>query len=139
MRIIVIDGMGGGIGAQLCGRLKDLTASGDELIALGTNSAATERMLKAGAQRGATGENAVKVTSPTGDFITGPIGIVIANSMMGEITAPMVKAVLSAPAERVLLPLQNEHFYITGIGRENLGKQIEEAVDYIRDKLIKLR
>ncbi|MDR1240237.1 MAG: DUF3842 family protein [Treponema sp.] len=131
MRIIVIDGMGGGIGAELCGRLKELVKDGSELIALGTNSAATDRMLKAGAQRGATGENAIRVTAPTGDFIIGPIGIIIINSMMGEITAPMVEAVLSASGERVLIPLQNEHFYIAGLGKENLGNLINEAVDHI--------
>jgi hypothetical protein len=131
MRIIVIDGMGGGIGAELCGRLKEL----GEVIALGTNSAATERMIKAGAQRGATGENAIKVTAPTGDFIAGPIGIIIQNSMMGEITPSMVEAVLAAPGERVLLPLQNEHLYIAGTGKENLGKLMEEAVSYIKNRI----
>jgi NAD(P)-dependent dehydrogenase (short-subunit alcohol dehydrogenase family) len=137
MRIIVIDGMGGGIGAELCGRLREFVGNaGGELIALGTNSAATERMLKAGAQRGATGENAIKVTAGTGDFITGPIGIIIRDSMMGEITSPMADAVLSAPGERVLLPLQNEHFYLAGLGKGNLGKLIDEAVDYIRGKMI---
>jgi NAD(P)-dependent dehydrogenase (short-subunit alcohol dehydrogenase family) len=131
MRIIVIDGMGGGIGAELCTRLKDLEG---ELIALGTNSAATERMIKAGARRGATGENAIRVTVPTADFIVGPIGVIIINSMMGEISANMVEAVLSAPGERVLLPLQNEHLYIVGVEKESLALLIDEAAAYIRDK-----
>jgi hypothetical protein len=128
MRIIVIDGMGGGIGVELCSRLKELDA---EIIALGTNSAATERMIKAGAQRGATGENAIRVTVPTGDFVVGPIGIIIINSMMGEITSPIVEAILSGPGKRVLLPLQNEHLYIAGIGRESLGRLIDDAIGYI--------
>lgn len=106
------------------------------LTALGTNSTATERMVKAGAQRGATGENAIKVTAPTGDFIVGPVGIIIMNSMMGEISAPMAEAILSAPGERVLIPLQNDHFYIAGLGKEPLGKLIDDAVDYIRKKIV---
>jgi hypothetical protein len=132
MRIIVIDGMGGGIGAELCVRLREL---GGELVALGTNSSATERMIKAGAQRGATGENAIKVTAPTGDFIVGPIGIIIINSMMGEISAGMVAAVLSAPGERVLLPLQNEHLYIAGVEKGNLSGLIDDAAAYIRRRI----
>jgi hypothetical protein len=136
MKIMVIDGMGGGIGAELCARLKELTAhNAGELIALGTNSAATERMLKAGAQRGATGENAIRVMAASGDYIVGPIGIIIMNSMMGEITPVMAEAVLSAPGERVLLPLQNDHFYIAGLGRESLGNLIDEAGEYIRGKI----
>jgi hypothetical protein len=132
MRIIVIDGMGGGIGAELCSRLKDMDG---EIVALGTNSTATERMVKAGARRGATGENAMRVTVPTGDFIVGPIGIIIINSMMGEITAAMVEAVLSGPGKRVLLPLQNEHLYIAGTGKENLGRLIDDAIGYIKNPL----
>jgi NAD(P)-dependent dehydrogenase (short-subunit alcohol dehydrogenase family) len=132
MRIIVIDGMGGGIGADLCGRLSDL---GGELIALGTNSAAAERMIQAGARRGASGENALRVTVPSGDFIVGPIGIIIINSMMGEISAGMVEAILSAPGERVLLPLQNEHLHIAGLEKKSLAQLIDDAVGYIRDRI----
>ena len=137
MRIIVIDGMGGGIGAELCARLKELCVSGVvSLTALGTNSAATERMIKAGAQHGATGENAIRVTVPTGNFIVGPIGIIIMNSMIGEISAPMVEAILSSPGERVLIPLQNYHFYIAGLDKEPLVKLIDDAVDYICKKIV---
>ncbi|GMO53055.1 MAG: DUF3842 family protein [Treponemataceae bacterium] len=132
MRIAVIDGMGGGIGAELCGRLKELCGQGNELIALGTNSIATDRMIKAGAQRGATGENAIRVMSALSDIIAGPIGIIIADSMMGEITARMAEAVLRAPAKRVLIPLQNEHIYIAGLGKDNLAKLIDDAAAYIR-------
>jgi hypothetical protein len=132
MRIVVIDGMGGGIGAELCGRLKELCVQGDELIALGTNSIATDRMIKAGAHRGATGENAIKVMAALADIIAGPIGIIIPDSMMGEITARMAGAVLRSPAKRVLIPLQNEHIYIAGLGKDNLSKLIDEAASYIK-------
>jgi hypothetical protein len=69
-----------------------------------------------------------------GDFILGPIGIVIANSLMGEITAGMVEAILSAPGERILLPLQNEHFYLAGLDRLSLAKACDRAVEIYREK-----
>ncbi|MDR2808032.1 MAG: DUF3842 family protein [Spirochaetaceae bacterium] len=115
MRIVVIDGMGGGIGAQLILKIRELMGAQHDIIALGTNSGATERMLKAGASRGATGENAIKVSVSLGDYILGPIGIVIGNSLMGEMTFAAARAVLSAPGKRILLPLQTEHFHIVGV------------------------
>ena len=139
IRIVVIDGMGGGIGAALIPRLKEIAASAGmedmEIIALGANASATERMIKAGANRGASGENAVKVSVSLGDFIVGPIGIVIANSLMGEISAGMAEAVLNAPGERVLLPLQNEHFHIAGFEGAPLAKLIDDAVAYLKKRL----
>ncbi|MDR0561394.1 MAG: DUF3842 family protein [Spirochaetaceae bacterium] len=134
-KILIIDGMGGGIGVQLIGKIKDMLDKESELIALGTNAVATERMVKAGAHRGATGENAIKVSAPLGDFILGPIGIVITDSMMGEITSVMVDAVLKAQGERILLPLQNEHFYLAGLESLPLSKMIDKAVDLFRERL----
>jgi hypothetical protein len=137
-KIVVIDGLGGGIGAGLIAKLKELESIANvEIIALGANAVATERMVKEGAHRGASGENAVKVSACLGDFILGPIGIVVANSMMGEITAGMVQAILSAPGERVLIPLQNEHFSIAGMESKPLAKLIDDAVLYVRDHLHK--
>ncbi|MDR3303898.1 MAG: DUF3842 family protein [Treponema sp.] len=135
--ILVIDGMGGGIGVQLITRLKDILDKDmdTELIALGTNAVATERMVKAGAHRGATGENAIKVTAPHGHFILGPIGIVISNSLMGEITPVMVEAILAAPAERILLPLQHEHFFLAGLEQLPLAKMTDKAVEIFRERL----
>jgi hypothetical protein len=132
-RLIIIDGMGGGIGVQLITRLKELEGVDMELIALGTNSSATERMVKAGAHRGATGENAVRVTVPLGDFILGPIGIVIMNSMMGEITPVIAEAILSAPGKRILLPLQNEHFILAGLEQLSLAKMMDKAIDLFKN------
>jgi hypothetical protein len=126
--IIVLDGMGGGIGAELITKLKTVKFNAD-IIALGTNSTATERMLRAGAARGATGENAVRISIGMGDFILGPIGIVIANSMMGEITPGIATAVLGARGERILIPLPNDHFTLAGIEPPPLGKMIEKAVE----------
>ena len=135
--IIVIDGMGGGIGCQLIAKLKDfIDGNADmEIIALGSNAVAAERMIKAGAHRGAAGENAIRLTAPLGDFILGPIGIVIADSMMGEITAAMTGAILAAPGERILLPLQ-EHFFIAGLEQQTMAKLIDKAVDIFKERLI---
>jgi len=134
-RIVVIDGMGGGIGVQLVSRLKEVLGDRAEIIALGTNGVATERMIRAGAHRGAAGENAIRVSAALGDIITGPLGIVIPNSLMGEITAAITEAILAAPGERVLLPLAQEHFYIPGLEKLPLAKLTAQAVDYIAGKI----
>jgi hypothetical protein len=134
-RIVVIDGMGGGIGAQLIGRIRDIPGKDLEITALGTNGAATERMLKAGAHRGATGENAIRVSVLQGDFILGPIGIVIINSLMGEISPAIAGAVLAAPGERILLPLQNEHFFLAGLEPVPLARTIDRALEILRERL----
>jgi hypothetical protein len=133
--VVVVDGMGGGIGVQLIGKLKEIADGGTEIIALGTNAVAPERMVKAGAHRGATGENAIRVSVSSGDFILGPIGIVIGNSMMGEITREMAAAVLAAPGERILLPMQQDHFYIAGLEQLPLVKMIDRALEIFRERL----
>jgi hypothetical protein len=132
--------MGGGIGAQLIARLKETwpkeAGGGDrEIIALGANAAATERMIKAGADRGASGENAIRVSVSLGDYILGPVGVVIGNSMMGEISPAMAQAILDAPGERILLPLQQEHFYIAGLEPMPLARMIEKAIDLFNERL----
>ncbi|MDR3167965.1 MAG: DUF3842 family protein [Treponema sp.] len=132
--IVIIDGMGGGIGVQLIGKLKEIIDNNTELIALGTNAVATERMVKAGAHRGASGENAIRVSVFSGDFILGPIGIVIPNSLMGEITPAMVEAILAAPGERILLPLQQELFFIAGLEQLPLARMIDRAVEIFRER-----
>jgi hypothetical protein len=134
--IVVIDGMGGGIGVQLIGKIREIKDRGElEIIALGTNASAAERMIKAGADRGASGENAVKVSAPLGDFILGPIGIAIPNSLMGEISPAMAEAVLAARGEKILIPLQQEHFYLAGLEPLPLAKAVEKAVEILREKL----
>jgi hypothetical protein len=135
--IVIIDGMGGGIGAQLISRLRELLDERQDIIALGANFGATERMLKAGATRGATGENAIRVSVRLGGLIAGPIGIVIPNSMMGEITPVMADAILTAPGERILLPLKNEHFTLAGLEAMPLAKVIELAADAVKERLNK--
>jgi hypothetical protein len=133
--VIIIDGMGGGIGTQLITRLRDVVDKDTELVALGTNAVATERMVKAGAHRGATGENAIKVTVGSGHFILGPIGVVISNSLMGEITPVMAEAILAAPGERILLPLQHEHFFLAGLEQLPLSKMTDKALEIFKERL----
>ncbi|GHV76520.1 hypothetical protein AGMMS49942_13410 [Spirochaetia bacterium] len=129
--IVVIDGMGGGIGVQLIEKLREAGIN-NEIVALGTNSAATERMMKAGANRGATGENAIKVSVRSADYILGPIGIVIPNSMLGEITPSMAEAILSADAKRIIVPLQQSHFFLAGCEYNPINKTIDLAVEAIK-------
>jgi hypothetical protein len=133
--IVVVDGMGGGIGVQLVGKLRDAVGEDVEIIALGTNAVAVERMVRAGAHRGAAGENAIRHSVVLGDVIVGPIGIIIGNSMMGEITRPMADAILAAPGERILLPLQNEHLTLAGLDGLPLAKMIERAVELTTERL----
>jgi hypothetical protein len=134
--------MGGGIGAQLITRLREAWSEdqGDlEIVALGSNAVAAERMLKAGADRGASGENALRVSVGLGDYIMGPVGIVAGNSMMGEISPAMAQAVLDAPGERILLPLQQEHFHIAGLESMPLARMIDRAVDTLKEQVKKRR
>jgi hypothetical protein len=133
--IVIIDGMGGGIGVQLITRLRELGGPDIELIALGANAVAAERMIKAGAHRGAAGENAVRVSVREGDFIMGPIGIVVPNSLMGEISPAMVEAILAAPGERILLPLQNGHFSLAGLENQPLAKTIDRGIEILLNRI----
>lgn len=131
MKIAVIDGQGGGLGKRIIEVLRDKLNDEYEIIALGTNSTATSNMIKAGAKTGATGENAIKVTSNNVDFIVGPIAIILANSMMGEITPLMAEAIASSPAKRVLLPLNRCNTQIVGTSASKLSDLINKIVDEI--------
>lgn len=125
--ILVIDSQGGGIGRQLVSAIKQ-SFPGEELVAVGTNSAATANMLKAGADAAATGENAVVVCAGRADIIVGPIGIVIADAMLGEITPRMAVAVGQSRAKRVLVPVNQCDNFVAGVGEFGTGRLIEAAV-----------
>lgn len=127
-RLAVIDGMGGGIGALLVQRLQELYGEDHEIIALGLNVVATAQMLKAGANRGATGENAIICTVPTVEVILGPIAIVLAHAMLGEVTPKIAAAIASAPAYKILLPLTQERVEVVGRQPEPLPHLVEIAV-----------
>ncbi len=124
-RICVIDGQGGGIGSAVIKKLKDVFGEAVEIIALGTNAIATAQMLKAKANRGASGENAIVQTTGKVDIIIGTIGIIVANSMMGEVTPKMAEAVANSPAKKMLIPLTQEHIEIIGLPPTPLPHLIE--------------
>lgn len=130
MRILVIDAQGGGIGRQAVTALKKQIPSA-EVIAVGTNASATAAMLKAGADHAATGENAVRVCAARADYIIGPIGIVIADSMYGEITPAMATAVGSSPAQRLLIPIHHCSNTVVGVSTYQISSLIQEAIDEI--------
>ena len=131
MNILIVDGQGGGVGRQLVQALK---SSFPEcfVMAVGTNSTATSVMLKAGADAAATGENAVITAARKADIISGPIGIVVADSLFGEITPAMALAVSQSNAKRVLLPFQHCDNIIVGVGEYNMSNLIQMAVNEIK-------
>jgi len=128
-RICVIDGQGGGIGATLIKYLKAAYGEKVELIALGTNAIATAQMLKSGANKGATGENAICQTVGRADCIVGPIAITWANAMLGEVTPLMAETVMSSQAIKILLPLSQERVEIVGILKEPLPHLVQTVVE----------
>jgi len=128
--IVVIDGQGGGIGRQLVAQLRELLPDA-RITAVGTNSTAANAMLKAGASSGATGENAVLVACRRADVIAGPVGIVIADSLGGEITPAMAVAVAQSPAKRVLLPFNHCDNIVVGVTDYNVARLVQNAVEEI--------
>lgn len=135
MNIVVLDGMGGGIGSRIVGILKEEMPSYIEVYGLGTNSLATASMLKKGANKGATGENAITVTVAKADFIVGSIAMTIPNSMMGEITPKMVEAVGNSEGIKIYIPILPENHHIVSLEQKPLMLQIREAVDFIKKEL----
>lgn len=135
MIVAVIDGLGGGIGEQIVTLLRQELPLELEILALGTNAVATQKMMQARATRGASGENAIRVSIVQADFILAPIGVVIPNSMMGEITPVIATAVADAPGRKLFLPINQPHFEIVGIEWKALNKQIQTAIETVRAAL----
>lgn len=129
LRICVIDGQGGGIGALIIKRIKEVYGETVEVVALGTNAIATAQMMKSRANKGATGENAIVVTSRSADVIIGPISIVLADAMMGEVTPAVAQGVAASPARKLLLPLTQENVVLVGTSREPLPHQVDEIIN----------
>lgn len=134
MNILIIDAQGGGFGKQLVTAVKREFPD-VEITAVGTNSVATGAMLKAGADHGATGENAVIVGARKADIIAGPIGIVIADSLYGEVTPAMALAVAQSRAKRILIPSNHCDNILVGVSDLSVGKLIQSAVEEIRKTL----
>ena len=128
MNILIIDAQGGGIGRQLVSAVKENIPDAF-VTAVGTNSAATSAMLKAGADIAATGENAVIVNSRKADVITGPVGIVFADALHGEITPAMAKAVAQSSARRILIPVNHCDNIVVGVSSLNISKLIQDVLD----------
>ena len=131
MKILIVDGQGGGVGRQLAAQIKE-TFPDVQLMAVGTNTIATAAMLKGGADNAATGENAVLVAARKADVIVGPLGIVVADSLGGEISPAMANAVAQSDAKRILIPFKHCENVIVGVSDYTLGHLIQQAIDELR-------
>ena len=131
MKIMVIDGQGGRMGKIIVEQVKSAFPE-DEVLAIGTNSIATAAMLKAGADAGATGENPAVVGSRTADIIIGPMGIVIADSLLGEITPRMATAIGQSNAKKILIPVNRCQHFVVGCAELPLGEYVKLAMDEVK-------
>ncbi len=135
MNIVVLDGMGGGIGSRIVGILKEEIPSYIDIYGLGTNALATAAMLKKGANKGATGENAIAVTVSKADIIVSSIAMTIPNAMMGEVTPRMVEAIGNSDGIKIYIPILPENHHIVSLEEKPLLLQIREAVALIKKEL----
>ncbi len=134
-KIAVVDGQGGGIGSLIVKRLRDEFGDEIEILALGTNSAATSAMMKTRSNKGATGENAIVWNANRVNMIIGPLSIVLPNAMLGELTPKMAEAIASSDAKKILLPLNQEGIDVIGVEKEPLPHMIEKFIDTIRHEI----
>lgn len=134
MKVLVIDGQGGGLGKQLVTAIRAVCPQ-VEITAIGTNSMATNVMLKAGADNAATGENAVVVGCRDADVIVGPIGMVIADALFGEITPRMAVAIGQSRAKRIMIPMNHCNNVIAGTTEQPVGRLVQSAVGQLKDLL----
>lgn len=135
MKILVIDGQGGRMGSQFIERFKKNAGFNARVIAVGTNSIAASAMLKAGADGAATGENPVIVNTKDADYVVGPIGILAADALLGEVTPAMAMAVAQCPAEKILIPVNAHacHFHVAGVGNHTLNELIDDVIAQITE------
>jgi hypothetical protein len=132
----IIDGQGGGIGSTIIKKIKASFGEAVEIIALGTNAIATAQMLKAGANRGASGENAIVRTVARVDVVIGTLGIMLAHAMMGEVTPKMAKAVSGCSATKLILPISQENVDLIGVSDDPLPHMVEAlVVDHLKPLL----
>lgn len=132
MKIAVVDGQGGGIGSLIVKRLRDEFGDSIDILALGTNAAATTAMMKSRANKGATGENAIVLNVSRVEMIAGPLSIVLPNAMLGELTPKMAEAIVASGAKKFLLPLNQEGISVAGIAKEPLPHMVEKLVETVR-------
>lgn len=134
IKIAVIDGQGGGIGSFIIKSLRESFGDKIEILALGTNAAATANMMKSKANKGASGENAIVWNASKVDLIIGPLSILVANAMMGELTSKMAEAVGSSPAKKILLPINQEGIEIISVVKEPLPHLVEKLILHIKEE-----
>ena len=127
MKIVVLDGQGGGIGRALVSAIAQRLPEGAELLCVGTNAMATAAMLKAGAHRGATGENSVRWAAEHADVLVAPIALVLKDSMMGEVTGDMAACVGESRAKKILVPTQRCNAYVAGVSDMSMQQLVEDA------------
>jgi hypothetical protein len=132
VRIAVIDGQGGGIGRIITEKIRKALPLDVEIIALGTNAIATSLMLKAGANEGASGENAIVQNLDDVDLVIGPLGIVLAHSMGGELTPKMAEAVAKSRAQKLLIPLTLARVEVVGVEKDSLPHLVDKLVDRLK-------
>jgi len=131
--VCVIDGQGGGIGSTIIKKIKEHFGESVEIIALGTNAIATAQMLKARANRGASGENAIVRTVARVDVVIGTLGIMLAHAMMGEVTPAMAEAVSGSEATKLILPISQENVNVVGVSEDPLPHLVEAlVVDHLK-------
>ena len=129
VKIAVVDGQGGGIGSLIVKRLRDEFGDGIEILALGTNAAATSAMMKSRANKGATGESAIIWNVNRVGLIIGPLSIVLPNAMLGELTPKIAEAIVASDVKRILLPLNQEGIDMIGVAKEPLPHMIEKVIE----------
>ena len=134
MRILVIDGQGGNIGRQLVKMITERYPE-EELLAVGTNAIATGNMIRGGAKKAATGENAVVYNSKRADVIIGPVGIVIADALLGEVTAKMAEAVGASEAVRILIPMEKCDTLVAGVKKSSLSELLEDTMTLLEERI----
>lgn len=133
--VLILDGQGGGVGSQLVKLLKPRLTEDCRLLCVGTNVAATAAMLKAGAAQGATGENAVIHNAARADVILGPIGVILANGILGEVSAAMAAAVSGSEAVKILIPSASCGVYVAGVEECRLEEYLRRAADLAAGEL----
>lgn len=135
MKIAVVDGQGGGIGKSIIEQIRKSVKNDIEIIALGTNSLATSNMLKAGADEAATGENAIMVSSQRADLIIGPLAIILADAMLGEISQNISASIARSPARKILLPMNRCGVLVAGVNSKGINEIINEIVCEIQKEI----
>ncbi len=133
MQIMIVDGQGGGIGKAVIETIRRKLGDSLPILALGTNALATAAMLKAGANEGATGENAIVYCAPKADVIIGSIAILAANSMLGELTPAMARAIAESPAEKLLIPLSRLNISVMGVVGKPLPHYVEDVIKALKE------